>query len=51
LGFDKIKLETGSGPTFEAAVGLYLSRGFQPCGSFAGYVPGEFTRLLELDIA
>ena len=50
LGFGEIKLETGSGPTFEAALGLYEKFGFTPCSSFAGYVPGEFTRLMALDI-
>ena len=50
LGFASIKLETGSGSIFEAAVGLYESFGFQPCGSFAGYTPGEFTKLYSLEI-
>ncbi len=49
-GFDTVKLETGSGPVFEAAVGLYRSFGFEPCPSFAGYVPGEFNKLYALDI-
>ena len=50
LGFGEIKLETGSGSLFEAALGLYEKRGFTPCSSFAGYEPGEFTRLMALDI-
>jgi putative acetyltransferase len=47
-GFDTVKLETGSGPVFEAAVGLYKTFGFQPCGPFAGYTPGAFNQLFAL---
>jgi len=50
LGLPTIKLETGSGPVFEAAVGLYRSFGFMPCAPFAGYVPGDFNKLYALDI-
>ncbi len=49
-GNDTIKLETGSGEVFEAALGLYRSFGFEPCEPFAGYTPSEFTRMLELRI-
>ena len=49
-GFNTVKLETGSGPVFEAALGLYKSVGFAPCGSFAGYTPGEFNQLFELKL-
>lgn len=51
LGFASIKLETGSTQVFEAALSLYKSYGFEPCGSFAGYTPGEFNRLFSLDLA
>ena len=51
LGFAEIKLETGSGELFEAAVGLYKSVGFEPCGSFAGYQPGDFNKLYSLKLA
>lgn len=51
LGFAQIKLETGTGPVFEAATGLYQSFGFAPCEAFAGYVPGDFNKLFSLDIA
>lgn len=51
LGHRQIKLETGSGELFEPATQLYRSFGFQPCGPFAGYVPGEFNKLYSLDIA
>lgn len=50
LGFGEIKLETGSGPVFEAAVGLYKSFGFTPCAPFAGYEPGDFNKLYALEL-
>ena len=50
LGFSQVKLETGSGPPFEAAAGLYKSFGFEPCAPFAGYIPGEFNKLYSLKI-
>lgn len=50
LGFREVKLETGSGPVFEAALGLYKAFGFRPCSAFAGYVPGEFNKLYSLEI-
>lgn len=49
-GFDTVKLETGSGTIFEAAVGLYRAFGFEPCAPFAGYTPGEFNQLFALEI-
>ena len=50
LGFATVKLETGDGPVFEAAVSLYRSFGFEPCEAFAGYTPGEFNKLFALDL-
>ena len=49
-GFAEVKLETGSGPVFEAALGLYKVAGFEPCGPFAGYQPGEFNQLFALEL-
>ncbi len=49
-GFTEVKLETGSGPLFAAALGLYQSFGFRPCSAFAHYQPGEFNQLFALDI-
>ncbi len=49
-GFSSVKLETGSTEVFDAAVSLYRSFGFKPCGSFAGYVPGEFNKLYSLEL-
>ncbi len=50
LGFATVKLETGSGEVFEAALGLYRAFGFEPCEPFAGYEPGEFNQLFALDL-
>ncbi|MEE4153905.1 MAG: GNAT family N-acetyltransferase [Erythrobacter sp.] len=50
-GFATVKLETGSGPYFAPALGLYESFGFRPCSAFAQYQPGEFNQLFALDIA
>ena len=50
LGFGEIKLETGSGELFEPATQLYKNFGFKPCGSFAGYIPGEFNKLFALSL-
>lgn len=50
LGFSAVKLETGSGELFEAAVGLYKSFGFEPCEAFGGYEPGEFNKLYSLTL-
>lgn len=49
-GFGEVKLETGSGPVFEAALGLYGAFGFEPCAPFAGYAAGEFNQLFALQI-
>lgn len=50
LEFSSVKLETGSGPIFEAAVGLYKSFGFEPCVSFGGYEPSDFNKLYSLTL-
>lgn len=50
LGYSEVKLETGSGGMFEAATGLYRRFGFEPCGPFAGYEPGEINKLYSLAI-
>ena len=50
LGYREVKLETGSGPLFEPAQGLYRSFGFSPCSGFADYQPGEFNKLFSLEI-
>lgn len=47
-GLRRLSLETGSGPAFEAALSLYLSRGFIEGGPFADYRPSPFNRFLHL---
>jgi putative acetyltransferase len=50
-GYQRLSLETGSMPHFEAARRLYASHGFEPCGPFEGYVADPrsafMTRLLS----
>ncbi|MFN3943962.1 MAG: GNAT family N-acetyltransferase [Allosphingosinicella sp.] len=45
-GFARISLETGSTADFAAALRLYESEGFVPCGPFGGYLESPFTRFL-----
>lgn len=36
-GYTRLSLETGSGPSFAPAHGLYQNRGFKLCGPFGDY--------------
>ncbi|MFN3389038.1 MAG: GNAT family N-acetyltransferase [Allosphingosinicella sp.] len=45
-GWTRVSLETGSGAEFAAALRLYETEGFRPCGPFGGYAPTPFTRFL-----
>jgi putative acetyltransferase len=47
-GYQRLSLETGSGPAFDAAHGLYLRYGFECCGSFADYKEDPFSRFMTL---
>jgi putative acetyltransferase len=38
-GFRRVSLETGAGPAFAPARGLYASAGFTPCDAFGDYEP------------
>ena len=38
-GYRRVSLETGAGPAFAAARGLYASAGFTPCEPFGDYLP------------
>ena len=49
-GYRRLSLETGSTEAFQAALRLYASHGFEPCGAFAGYRPSPFTRFLTLEL-
>ena len=50
-GYATLKLETGTGPLFEAAHSLYRRYGFAPCPPFAGYVETDFNRFYALDLS
>jgi putative acetyltransferase len=43
-GYRRLSLETGSTELFAAALRLYESEGFQPCGPFGTYHDTPFTR-------
>jgi putative acetyltransferase len=49
-GYERVSLETGSGPVFEAAHALYARHGFVPCGPFAGYAEDPFSRFYSLEL-
>jgi putative acetyltransferase len=49
-GFRRLSLETGSGPPFAAARGLYASAGFTPCGPFAGYPDSPHSAYMTLTL-
>jgi len=40
-GYHRLSLETGTGPAFEAAHGLYRQFGFTGCAPLAGYPAGD----------
>jgi len=50
-GADRLSLETGSGPAFDAALTLYRRRGFVSGGAFAEYEQSDFNQFLHLDLA
>ena len=45
-GLERLSLETGSGPAFEAALALYRRHGFEDCDPFADYKPDPFSRFM-----
>ena len=47
-GVERLSLETGSGPAFEAALTLYRARGFADGEAFAGYERSAFNQFLHL---
>lgn len=49
-GYRRLCLETGRGPTFDPAVALYASRGFQPGAPFADYEDSAFNQFMHLDL-
>lgn len=46
-GFQRISLETGCTQPFAAALNLYQSEGFVPCGPFSDYKETPFTRFFS----
>lgn len=50
-GYRRVSLETGRGPAFEPALGLYRKHGFANCGPFADYVLDDFSQCLTLELA
>ena len=49
-GYDRVSLETGSAPAFDAALHLYTSFGFEPCAPFADYTEDPFSRFFTLTL-
>ena len=47
---ERLSLETGSGPGFEAALALYRNFGFVECGPFADYRDDPFSRFMTLEL-
>lgn len=50
-GYHRVSLETGSGPTFAAALQLYRRRGFVAGGPFADYRESPFNQFFHLDLS
>ena len=49
-GFRRISLETGCTQPFAAALSLYQSEGFVPCGPFSDYRDTPFTRFFSREL-
>lgn len=49
-GCTRLSLETGSGPSFDAALALYRRRGFTHGAAFGDYVGSEFNQFLHLPL-
>ena len=47
---EKLSLETGSGPAFDAALALYRRRGFRDGEAFAEYERSAFNQFLHLEL-
>ena len=46
--YERLSLETGSGPGFEPAHALYLKFGFEYCGPFGDYREDPFSRFMTM---
>jgi putative acetyltransferase len=49
-GYSRLSLETGVGPAFYAAHGLYEKLGFRPCGVFGDYKPDPNSRFFTMEL-
>jgi putative acetyltransferase len=49
-GIPRLSLETGSGPSFEAALSLYEKFGFRKGEAYAGYRQTAFNHFMHLDL-
>lgn len=47
-GLRRLSLETGRGPSFDAALALYARHGFRSGGAFGDYVASEFNQFMHL---
>jgi GrpB-like predicted nucleotidyltransferase (UPF0157 family)/GNAT superfamily N-acetyltransferase len=50
-GYSRLSLETGSGPAFEPALGLYRKYGFVEGEPFSCYEKSSFNQFLHLDLS
>lgn len=48
--YDRLSIETGSGPGFDAALAFYEKSGFVYCGPFADYRDNSFSRFMTLEV-
>jgi len=48
--YDRLSLETGSGPGFDAALAFYEKSCFVYCGPFADYRDNPFSRFMTLEL-
>lgn len=48
--YNRLSLETGSGPGFDAALTFYEKHGFRFCGPFADYRDDPFSRFMTLEL-
>jgi putative acetyltransferase len=49
-GYQRLCLETGSGPAFEPALALYRRYGFKNCEAFGDYEASTFNQFLQLHL-
>lgn len=49
-GYERLSLETGSGPGFDAALAFYEKHGFVYCEPFANYTDDPFSRFMTLEL-